>query len=420
MHEKLQEIVDHTAEKFGLDEYHLKRHHIFREQDSFNQTSYLLSMEWFPNEMEETNEDYNPSGTAIIEVNIHTKQLKSLAFVQEVTYANNILTTFDTEETIEWIEEESGLEFGRQFKLVHDENAELYFQAAVDNVSVYPTGNINVQFNDNDQLVFYSIDGEFPNEAQINWEPFSLTPAITDSIASEQCQLLEIPVEDEEKWLPVYGATTIFVTNDGERLLTFDDVEANSSFVKENLIIEWNKPLQDRFKPVEMDMSSEVSVQEALANEPHPDAKPLTVQDRRQSIHAVQHFLQQEFPDDSGQWKLTETWREHGYIIAALKPATPGPRVIERKIKVIIESENYQTINFIDNNVVLDMLKEFSKAGDVVVSKKSAFEQLRKYIDVNPVYVLDKAQGSYILCGKIDCSYGVDAVTGKVISLDEL
>ena len=420
MHEKLQEIVEHTAEKFGLKNYHLKRHHLFREQDSFSHPKYLLSMEWFPNNTEDTDEDYNPAGTAIIEIDIHTKQLKRMAFVQEITYADPILTTFDMEETIEWVEEETELEFGRQFKLIHDEDGELYFQAAVDNVAVFPSGSIHMQFNDQDQLVMFSIDGDFPDEAQINWEPFSLTQAIIAPIAKTQCQLLEIPVEDEEKWLPVYGATTIFVSNDGKQLLSFDKLEAHHSFLKENIILEWDKPLHEPFSPVQIDRSFEVSEKEALANESHPDSKPLTEQDRRQTIDATRHFLQQEFPDDSGKWKLAGIWREHGYIFAELKSAIPDPRVIERKMKVIMDSENYQTLNYSDNSVVLEMLSNFANAEEAVVSKEDAFEKLRNYIDVNPVYVLDKVQGNYILCGKVDCSYGVHAVTGEIISLDEL
>jgi hypothetical protein len=420
MHKKLQEIVDHTAKKFGLENYHLKNHHIFREQDSFNKSSYLLSMEWFPNELEETDEDFNPAGTAIIEMDIHNKQLKRMAFVQEVTYANSILTTFDLEETIEWIEEETGLEFGRQFKLIDDENGEIYFQAAVDNVAVYPSGSIRMQFNELDQLVLFSIDGDFPDETQINWEPFSLTPAITDPIASEQCQLLEIPVEDEEKWLPVYGAATIFVTNNGERLLTFNEVEANHSFIKENYRLEWEQPLNESFKPREIDLSLEVSVAEALSNETHPDTRPLTKQDQLRAINGMRQFLQREFPHDSGEWKLVGIWREHGYIFAELKPSFHDPRVIERKMQLIMDKDNFEVLNFSDNHVVLDMLKDFSDAEETVVTPEDAFEKLRNYIDVNPVYVLDKATAKYTLCGKIDCSYGVDAITGEVISLDEL
>lgn len=323
---------------------------------------------------------------------------------------------------IEWIEKESGLEFGRQFKLVHDEDGELGFQAAVDNVPVYPSGSIQVRFNEQDQLVLFSIDGDFPNETQINWEPFSLTPDITDPIAKAQCKLLEIPVESEEKWLPVYGATTIFVTNSRKRILPFAAVEANSSFVKMNAIMEWDEDTSgsESFIPKEIDLSLEVSVEKALAKEPHPDSKPLTQEEVDKSMEETRHFLQLEFPKDSGQWVLTGIHRENGSIFTELKPTSPDYRVIERKIKLVIDREDYQAMNFIDNSVILDMLAGFKEAGKVTMSRDEAFKKLCKHIEVTPVYVFDKEQKRYVLCGKVDSSYGIDALTGEVILLDEL
>lgn len=422
MHEMLQEIVDHTADKFGLHNYYLKRHHVYREKNNFNETSYQLAMEWFPSDVDDGDDDYNPAGTAVIEVDIHTRRLKSMVFVQEVSYADSILTTSDMEMIIEWIEEETGLEFGRQFKLVHDEDGSLRFQAAVDNVPVFPAGSIQVHFNEKDQLVLFSIDGDFPNETQINWEPFSLTPDITLPIAKAQCKLLEIPAENEKKWIPVYGATTIFVTNSGNRLLSYDDVEADSSFVKKGIIMEWdvNAPNNEPFIPEDIDLSLEVSENEALANEAHPDSKPLSTKDVDKSVDESRKFLQQEFPKDSGQWVLTSVHRENESILVTLKPSESDIRVIGRKITLIFNSESLKPINFIDNSVILDMLNDFQEAEKVAVSREEAFDKLGKHIEVTPVYVYDKEQERYVLCGKIDSSYGVDAVTGEVISLDEL
>lgn len=422
MHEMLQEIVDHTAERFGLNTYYLKRHHIYREKSNLNEISYQLSMEWFPTNVDDTDEDYNPTGTAVIEIDIHTKKLKRVVFVQDISYTDSILTTSDMEQIIEWIETETGLEFGRQFKLVHDENGELRFQAAIDNVPVYPAGSIQVQFNEKDQLVLFSIDGDFPNETQINWEPFSLTPDITEPIAKSQCKLLEIPVENEEKWMPVYGATTIFVTNSGNRLLSYDDVETDSSFVKKDIIMEWDMDTVDSkpFRPEDIDLSLEVSEQEALANKAHPDSKPLSTNDVDKSVDESRNFLQYVFPEDSGQWVLTGVHRKNGSILVTLKPMQPDNRVIGRKITLIITSESHRAINFIDNSVILDMLNNFQEAEKVTVTRDEAFNKLGKHIEVTPVYVYDKEQKRYVLCGKIDSSYGVNAISGEVISLDDL
>ncbi len=35
-------------------------------------------------------------------------------------------------------------------------------------------------------------------------------------------------------------------------------------------------------------------------------------------------------------------------------------------------------------------------------------------------YVFDVEQKEYVLCGKLDCQYGVNAATGKVVALSDL
>ena len=40
--------------------------------------------------------------------------------------------------------------------------------------------------------------------------------------------------------------------------------------------------------------------------------------------------------------------------------------------------------------------------------------------ELKPYYVYDFEHKQYVLCGKIDCQYGVNAGNGEVISLDDL
>ncbi|PAV31503.1 hypothetical protein CIL05_02275 [Virgibacillus profundi] len=421
MHHKIKEIVDYTAEKFKLDNYYLKRHHIYQEKNGLNEESFVLNMEWFPSKVKHTDDDHNPAGTASIDVDIHTKLVRSIIFVQGVSYAHsNFPSASEKENIIEWVEEETGLEFGRQFRLIGDEERKLSFRAAVDNVAVYPAGSIDVKFNQEGQLVLFSIHGNFPNESQLNWEPFSLTPETTDPIAEEQFKLLEIPLEDEEKWKAVYGAPAVFVTNDGKRFISFEEVENQGSYVKKDVMLEWESQIHEEFTKESIDISLEVTIEQALANETNTDNQPLTKAEEDKAITETKQFMQREYPNDSEKWKLTQLHREHGYIFAELKPAAPDQRVIERKIKVVIDEENYTAINYFDNSVILDMFGHFESADEPAISKDTAFEKLRGHIDVTPVYVYDKEQESYILCGKIDCEYGVDAVTAEVILLDEL
>ncbi|MFB8733682.1 hypothetical protein ACEQPO_06195 [Bacillus sp. SL00103] len=67
--------------KFGLDLYYLKRHSFYRYVNMFNETIYTFNMEWFPShEAEPVDDDVNPDGTAVIEVNLNTGQIESVIF----------------------------------------------------------------------------------------------------------------------------------------------------------------------------------------------------------------------------------------------------------------------------------------------------------------------------------------------------
>ncbi|MGJ9458303.1 hypothetical protein [Oceanobacillus sp. CF4.6] len=421
MNEKLQEIIDLTAETFHLDHYFLKRHHIFQEQSNMQEPSYILNMEWFPKDADETDEDYNPSGTASIDVDLHSKLVKRIIFVNGENKTDaHFPPAASTELAIEWIEKETGLEFGRQFKLIHEEEKELLFQAAVDNVAVFPSGSIEIEHNEEGKLSLFSVDGIFPNEDQLNWEPFALTAEQIGPIVKSQSKLLEIPLENEEKWEPIFGTATVFVTNDGKRTISFEEVESPRSFKQKDVLLEWQEPIQERFSKREIDLSLEATLEEVFNVEKAPANEVLTMDDQQHAQRASRDFLRSEFPNDSGKWKLTGLWREKGYIFAQLKPAAPDARVIDRKIKLIIDEKNYQPVNYTDNSIILDMFEHFEKAEDPKLTKEEAFEKLREHIEITPVYVFDKRQNRYILCGKIDCEYGVNAVTGDVVLLNEI
>ncbi|BBP87902.1 hypothetical protein BsIDN1_15200 [Bacillus safensis] len=47
----------------------------------FNETVYTLNMEWFPShEAEPEDDDLNPDGTAVIDVNLNTGQIETVIF----------------------------------------------------------------------------------------------------------------------------------------------------------------------------------------------------------------------------------------------------------------------------------------------------------------------------------------------------
>ena len=82
MDSRIQELIDMTTNKFGLHHYYLQRHSFRRDVNIFNETVYRFGMEWFPNHItEQEDDDSNPEGTAVIEVNLNTGKFESAIFV---------------------------------------------------------------------------------------------------------------------------------------------------------------------------------------------------------------------------------------------------------------------------------------------------------------------------------------------------
>lgn len=422
MEEIIAKQTANIKEKYGLDAYFLKRYHIYRELNSLHETEYILSTEWFPNEQKDDDNDFNPDGTACIDVNLHTEAVKRIIFVGGITYITNskIFPTADIEEVIEWIEDTTDLMMGRQFQLVKEEEQAFTFRAVVDNIPVYPSGMIKLEFNTEKKLTLFSIDGVFPQEELIKWEPFSLTPESVEDICKQQCTLLEIPLEDEKKWLPVYGISEVFLTNDKSRELPFSLLEQHGKCINMNQVIEWTERAKKHIEMQEIDFSPEVTLAEALQQEPHPDVQPITETEQAACIQAVQAIMQQAFPNESGQWNVTELCRNNGYITAELKPVIQSKRILQHKIKISIDPSSYQPLNVIDTGILLEMTKDFAAAEEIVLTKEEAFEKLAKYIELRPTYVYDEVEQAYIICGKLDSNYGINATNGEIVLLTEL
>ncbi|MFC3041197.1 hypothetical protein ACFOGI_13190 [Virgibacillus xinjiangensis] len=421
MDEQLQDLVNRTADRLGLQQYELARHSIFRQTNTFHETVYILNMEWFPNHVQESGENFNPAGTAVVEVDIHSHQVRQLIFSEGVTFEENKnLPSSDKEDAIEWVEKMTGLEFGRQFRLVDEQADTLYFQAAVDNVPVYPSGTIELRFDEEGNLILFSVDGTFPDEEHIRWEPFNLTTDKTGQTAEEQVKLMEIPLEEETRWLPVYGLNTVFLTNDASRTISFEEVEKHLTYVGKDTLLEWNQPAEEEFAEEEVDFSLEVTEKQALENEMDPDTQPLTETDQAKAVEEAVYFLQRVYPEGSGTWRLAGIYRQNGYIFADLKGAETTNKVVERKIRLILDKDDLHAVSYLDNQVIVDIFQQFEPAEQTRLSTEESYQKLKDHVDVTPVYVYEASQEKYILCGKIASDYGVDAVTGEVISLNEL
>jgi len=418
MNEKLQLIIEETKKKWGLDAYRLKTHSIFLEKNIASGHAYILSMEWVVNDPEEADEALQPKGAVIIEVDARTQMIKRLFVKGESHITREFPTASDTETIIEWVEEETGLQYGRQFKRTMEEKTELYFHAAVDNIPVFPAGSIHIKFNEKDELTLFSIDGDFPSEEEIHWEPFNLTSDLTEKVAKKQCRILELPIEEKENWISVYHIPPHFVSNDGKEITLEDELQQPENYVMTDKKLEWNEAIDGEFEKKEINLSPEVSVEQAFENT-EPLDQPLTNEELTKSAETAKQFMQQEFPDDSGEWILTGLWPEHGYIFAEIKRVEPDPRLIERKIKLIIDRNTLEAMNYMNNDQLLEMIAHFQPAETPVISKEVAFEKLKNYMDVIPVYVYHREKQAYYLCGRAACGYGVETKHGDILLLNQ-
>src|SRR5699024_8486821 len=166
----------------------------------------------------------------------------------------------------------------------------------VDNIPVSPGGSIHADFNDDGMLKAFSIHGDFPSERQIEWEPFALIPDKYESVAEEQCKLLTFPDQELEKWVPLYGIEEVFLTNDAGRTIPFTFDADRNSFVAKDEILRWDKPLAGEFETKDIDLSLEVTLETALANEPHPDTFPLTETEIAACEQEVLRFMRHVYP----------------------------------------------------------------------------------------------------------------------------
>ncbi|MEN2767148.1 hypothetical protein [Ornithinibacillus xuwenensis] len=420
MNENILTIAENIQQDYGLNDYVLKRNTIYSETTLANQTSYILSLEWVPSSLVvEDADDYNPSGSAILEIDLHTQGLKRINFVQDTSYANEeVFPSPQIENVIEWVEEKTGMMFGRQFKLVHEDGRDFSFHATVDNIDVAPSGSIDVTFNENEQLTSFSIDGVFPTEDQINWEPLSITKeAITDELL-KHFTLVETPYEHEEAWLNLWHMKQFYVLNDLSRTIYPESVFQLDTFIDLDVVMEWETAQKKEFYPEEVDFSTDISYEDAIAKK--TVKSPITDEELQTSIDETRSFLSCVYTDDSGRWLLTGMYPEKGFIIAELTSIQDSKRALQRKVKVIINRNTYRVANYWDSKIILDRFMRFKEAQAIDVNQETAFNMIKDAITITPVYVKESNSDRYLLCGRVDCDDVIDASSGNKIHLNDL
>lgn len=415
MIQRMRSIEKYAHDVFGLDRYTLGRTHLHREIHH-NQTHYLYNMEWFPNGVEQIEEDLNPPGTASIDIDVHTRDVKSLIFVEKKRFTDSVALP-EVADVIHFVEKETHLRENVHFRFSHQEGHTYHFTNDVDGTPLSPQSGIEVRVDEEGKLVYYSSYGPFPSRSRIEQETFSLRLEDIEETSERQVQLIEFPVMEQKKIVSIYAVEEIYVSNDGASTqpFAFGDRYSHTPI---NQAITFENPLPEEFHIKPLKLEREASEGQALTREPHPDLVPITNQVIEQATAAINRFMRMEYPDDSGLWMWDSLYRENGYLIALLKKE--GRSLFTGKVKVLLQSDGRDVLNAIDSQWILDMIKEFEPAKATKITKEEAYEKLKDTLTLTPVYVYHPETGHYHLHGKLDSAQAVDAHTGEVLKLSDL
>lgn len=423
MDPRIQELIDFTRVKFGLGSYYLQRHQLYQNVNIFHKTVYTLCMEWFPNHVnEQEDDDSNPDGTAVIEINVNSGKFESVIFVMGKTFAEDGVSFagLAQNDIIKWIEQETGLAYRKQFQLHKEEEGELCFKECIDGVAVSPSGSIEVKFDQKGSLTFFAVHGQFPSKEIVKEETYTLSLDTVEHLAKEQLKLIEFPSYEKKRLYPIYAVEEIYVMNNRTSTIPFEVIVDTRSYLQIDKTIYWDEPLDKQFKRKEISWIENITPEQAFSCEPSLNSFPITKLEQEQCLMAVKDLLRQEYPNDSGKWVLKTLHRDKGYIHAVLRANQQDNCVFQRKLMIMIDANSLQVFNYIDNKPMLEVFDEFQAPEKVTINKKEAYEKLKDLFELKPFYVYDFQQKQYVLCGKLDCHYGVNAENGEVIALDNL
>ncbi|MCH1625266.1 hypothetical protein [Fredinandcohnia quinoae] len=422
MDSRLQSLIDCSRVKFGLENYFLKRHELYREVNLFNETLYTFCMEWFPNGVEHEDEDTNPEGTAVIELNLKKDQYERVIFVGGKSYANGVrFPNHDRNQIFKWIEEETGLTYGEYFQFHKEEEGRLYFKKCINDIPLSPSSSIEIEVDQDGNLTFFSMHGPFPSEEMIKEEPYTLSLEDIEHISKVQLQLIEFPSDEQKRLIPLYAMEEIYIANNGKSTIPFEFIVNGRPPLEINKTVYWDSVAEGNpFKRKSISLQENITIEQAFSCEPSLETYPITESEQEKCVAVVQDLLCREYPSDSGKWILKTLHSEKGFIHAILRMNKQDHRVFQRKLTIIIERKSLEAINYIDNKLMLEMFEHYQASEQVTISKEEAFEKLKTRFELKPYYVFDPKQGQYRLCGKLDCHYGVNASTGEIIALRDL
>ncbi|MFS0574780.1 hypothetical protein AB1K83_04050 [Sporosarcina sp. 179-K 3D1 HS] len=420
MDKRILEIVDQTRMEFGLENYSLGRYGFYKRLNSKEEQEYHLSMEWFPNDLQEhVEEDENPIGTACIEFNLQQQRYDSAIFVMQTSYSTKAPFQEKTPEEVgEWIRRMTDLEVGRELRLSEAYEDGFLFKGKIDGIRLSPDVSVEVKFNDEGQLLLFSKIGDFPLPEEVLQTEFLMTLEEIEPIVKQQLQLVTFPSESKKRFVSVYAMEEVFVKADGTGTIPFFMHERTERILNET--VKWDSPLIEELQQELISKSWEVSAEEAFHPSSIEEEQQLTEEDVERCRVVACDVLRTIFPDESGSWMLGTLARSDDYLIVKCHRVGENPTFFNRKVVVIIEPGTYRMLNYMDNMEMVRLFEDYEPAGANQVAADEAFEKMVPFITLEPTYVYDPSVKKYVLCGLLDAEECVDAATGEISLLGDL
>ncbi|QTD39924.1 hypothetical protein [Sporosarcina sp. Te-1] len=417
---RIQAIADRAQTEFGLENYRLGRHAIFQKQDALGEPYYQLSMEWFPFTAGEIEEDENPDGTAVIDYHIQEERFETVIFVMEQSESTcRPFMNKTVEEMASFVERQTRYQFGRDFFVREFYGSGVSFHSEVDGIRLSPNFQAEVNCDEQGRLISFTTYGKAPDPHAIMQQEFHMTLEEIEPLVQEHVKLFEFPSETRGKFVSAYTVDEVFIAVDGSTCLPFFTDERMAVPVGE--LLEWTEPLHGSINRNPLGPSQAVDVEEAF-QERTTEAFCLSAEQVEQCKLAVLTALRMEYPEESGKWRLKMLQPEQRYISAFCQAAeSTASDILRPKLVFFIDKSTMNVMNLMDNRLMLqDMFNSFQPAEPAKIDKGTAFEALVPYITMEPVYVYDFRNKTYVLCGLIDTDVAVDAVSGEIVTLEDL
>ncbi|MFK3936837.1 hypothetical protein ACI2JA_04900 [Alkalihalobacillus sp. NPDC078783] len=419
MNSRVEYFIGFIERRWGLTNYTLHKHTVLQEVNAIYETKYVLCTEWLPKSVDGvTEDDVYPEGAATIELDIHEQTFTRVNFIGGITFSDHSYSFSNQTEIIKWVEGETGLIYQKSFMHERKEEQSYTFKSCIDGISTYPGGLIQVEWNEQNQLTFFSKQGIFVDQGMTKKGMDLLQVEDVYDLFERQVDRYAIPDFDQEVINEVYMIEELFVRHDLKKTYPYSLLER--PYIQLNKPLIWMKAGERKTVRTEFSMSREVSIKTALENEESLDAQPITKSSQLRVMEVVAEYVSSFYPNDSGKWMLSFLFREWGLLQAVVRPVENGARGFQTKLVFMIDPKSYEVLNILDTSDFATMYKSFKKPGDLKVHKEEAVHELWEHMTLESYYVYDEEEDHFVLCGKLDCQKAVLADSGTVLDEKEI